>query len=69
MNTSTGDVGGGVGASHQTGWSGLVSVLMESHAEPPTLAAGPPTAMPDHTPLGFRPHDAPSAPREGVLVP
>ena len=63
-----GDIGAGVGASHQTGWSGLVAVLMESHAAAPVLAASPPTAAPEHEPLGYRPRD-PSPPRRQPSAP
>jgi len=48
-----GDNGAGIGASHQTGWTGLAAVLMEAHAEPPTAPdAGPSKAR---SPLGLRP--------------
>jgi hypothetical protein len=66
-----GDIGAGIGASHQTGWSGLVAVLMESHASAPMLASAAPHTVPEHAPLGFRPRDA-SMPRRqesGPLVP
>jgi hypothetical protein len=48
-----GDIGAGIGASHQTGWTGLVAILMESHAKEPVSAA-----VHDRTrtaPLGLRP--------------
>jgi Mannosylglycerate hydrolase MGH1-like glycoside hydrolase domain len=63
-----GDIGAGVGASHQTGWSGLVAVLMESHAAAPVLAAAAPNTVPEHEPLGFRPRDA-SPPRRQPSAP
>ena len=44
-----GDIGAGIGAAHQTGWTGLAAVLMEAHAQPP---AAPAVAPP---PLGMRP--------------
>ncbi|NBB69364.1 MAG: hypothetical protein GVY33_03435, partial [Alphaproteobacteria bacterium] len=48
-----GDIGAGIGAAHQTGWTGLAAVLMEAHAEPPTAAdVSPSTAR---APLGLRP--------------
>jgi hypothetical protein len=28
-----GDIGAGIGASHQTGWTGVVSILMEVHGK------------------------------------
>ena len=47
-----GDIGAGIGAAHQTGWTGLAAVLMEAHAAPPSAReAG--TSMPKA--LGLRP--------------
>jgi hypothetical protein len=58
-----GDIGAGIGASHQTGWSGLVAVLIECTAEAPVLPASPSLVPRQHEPLGLRPRD--SAPRQG----
>ncbi|MFP4125110.1 MAG: MGH1-like glycoside hydrolase domain-containing protein [Alphaproteobacteria bacterium] len=48
-----GDNGAGIGASHQTGWTGLAAVLMEVHAEPPTAHDVAPSDR--RAPLGLRP--------------
>lgn len=48
-----GDNGAGIGASHQTGWTGLAAVLMEAHAEPPTAHDVAPSDR--RAPLGLRP--------------
>jgi hypothetical protein len=58
-----GDIGAGVGASHQTGWSGLVAVLMECHAAAPVLADAPPTA-PEYELLGVRPRETAKSRRQ-----
>ena len=34
-----GDIGAGIGAAHQTGWTGLAAVLMDAHAAAPTARA------------------------------
>lgn len=47
-----GDIGAGIGASHQTGWSGLVAVLMEAHAKHRPLGA--PDNGTQTSPLGLR---------------
>ena len=35
-----GDSGAGLGASHQTGWTGLIAKLMQQNGEPQTRRAG-----------------------------
>jgi len=48
-----GDIGAGIGAAHQTGWTGLAAVLMEAHAEPAAAHDVSPSAP--RAPLGLRP--------------
>jgi hypothetical protein len=47
-----GDIGAGIGASHQTGWTGLVAVLMEARAE--AMASAARSGGEDVSPLGLR---------------
>jgi hypothetical protein len=53
-----GDTGRGVGASHQTGWTGLVAKLLEQSATQPAAPASDPhvlrQAQDERLPLGIR---------------
>ncbi len=59
-----GDSGAGIGASHQTGWTGLVAVLMESLAQRDAVPAGltparePSATAPDPSPGEAKPEPA-----------
>jgi hypothetical protein len=48
-----GDIGAGIGAAHQTGWTGLAAVLLEAHAAPPSAPERSATAS--RAALGLRP--------------